>query len=396
MSRGVRLPPYARHASGQAKVRIAGKDFYLGRYEKPESRERYERLLAEWVAQGTPRPWSGPCRVGAGASLESTAIAELMLRYLTFAEGHYRKDGRPTSELVAVKRALAYVHRLYSRVPVTEFGPLALKACREAMVADGLARNTVNSYVGRIRRMFRWGTENELSPVGVFQALGTVSGLQRGRTEAHETEPVLPVEPSRVEAVLPLVSRQVRAMIELQLATGMRPGEVVQMRPCDFSTTGDVWRYRPASHKTQHHGKGRVVLLGPRAQTVIREFLKGDLVRPLFSPAEAEQERLAAIHAAAVTPRRATVLRKPEEARRAFGAAYTVASYRRAITRACIEVGVKPWHPNQLRHNAATAIRSEYGIEATRVILGHSSVETSEIYAERDEARAAEVMRRIG
>src|SRR5688572_9949367 len=154
MSRGVRLPPYARHASGQAKVRIAGKDFYLGRHKSPESREHYDRLCAEWVAQGMPRPWSGPCRVGSGAVGDSTTVAELMLRYLKFAEGHYRKDGKPTSELVAVKRATSYVYHLYSRVPVSEFGPLALKACREAMVGDKLARPTVNSYVGRIRRMF--------------------------------------------------------------------------------------------------------------------------------------------------------------------------------------------------------------------------------------------------
>ena len=71
------------------------------------------------------------------------------------------------------------------------FGPLGLKACRDAMVHDGLARNTVNSYVGRVRRMFRWGTENELVPVQIYQALTTVTGLQKGRTEAKETRPAV-------------------------------------------------------------------------------------------------------------------------------------------------------------------------------------------------------------
>ena len=54
------------------------------------------------------------------------------------------------------------------------------------------------------------------------------------------------------------------------------------------------------------------------------------------------------------------------------------------------------WHPNQLRHTAATAIRREHGIEAARVILGHSKLTTTEIYAEADQVKAAEVMARIG
>ena len=68
-----------------------------------------------------------------------------------------------------------------------------------------------------------------------------------------------------VKAVQPLVSRQVWAMIELQGLTGMRPGEVVLMRTSDLEMTGDVWTYTPHRHKTEHHGKKREVLLGPRA-----------------------------------------------------------------------------------------------------------------------------------
>jgi integrase len=395
MSRGVRLPPYARHASGQAKVRIAGKDFYLGPHGTPESRERYERVVAEWVAQGTPRPWSGPCRAAPSAG-GGSSIAELMLRYLRFVPEQYQKDGHPTSEVVAVNRALTYVHRLYSRVPVGEFGPLALKACREAMVSDKLARTTVNGYVGRIRRMIRWGTENELVPAGIYQALMAVAGLRRGRTEAREPTPIRPVEAWCVEMVLPNVSRQVAAMIELQLLTGMRPGEVIQMRTCDLSVSEDVWRYRPASHKTEHHGKGRVVLIGPRAQEVVRPFLRRELQRPLFSPRDAEEERVGALREAASHPRQPSALVEKQDRFAELGDAYTVGAYRRAIRRACDALAVVPWHPHQLRHNAATAIRSAYGIESARVVLGHASVETSEIYAERDEERAAEIMRKIG
>ena len=54
------------------------------------------------------------------------------------------------------------------------------------------------------------------------------------------------------------------------------------------------------------------------------------------------------------------------------------------------------WHPNRLRHLAATVIRRAYGIEAARAILGHSRLATTEVYAEIDRAKAAEVMTKIG
>ena len=33
-------------------------------------------------------------------------------------------------------------------------------------------------------------------------------------------------------------------MIQVQLLTGMRPGEVVLMRGCDLNIANDVWEYR--------------------------------------------------------------------------------------------------------------------------------------------------------
>ena len=54
------------------------------------------------------------------------------------------------------------------------------------------------------------------------------------------------------------------------------------------------------------------------------------------------------------------------------------------------------WSPNRLRHSAATHLRKQFGIEAARVVLGHSSAGVTEIYAEQDLQRAAEIMGRVG
>lgn len=68
-------------------------------------------------------------------------------------------------------------------------------------------------------------------PETTHRALMTVRGLEKGRTEARETEPVKPVADAVVDVTLPYVLPPVRAMIQVQRLTAMRPGEVCLMRP---------------------------------------------------------------------------------------------------------------------------------------------------------------------
>ena len=54
------------------------------------------------------------------------------------------------------------------------------------------------------------------------------------------------------------------------------------------------------------------------------------------------------------------------------------------------------WHPHQLRHNYATDVRRQFGLEAAQILLGHSKADVTQIYAERDMTRAATVAEKIG
>jgi integrase len=87
---------------------------------------------------------------------------------------------------------------------------------------------------------------------------------------------------------------------------------------------------------------------------------------------------------------------------------YDTASYRHAITRAVDALNaerlheepaaakIDDWSPNQLRHTAATEIRKKFGLEAAQVVLGHSTADITQVYAERNQKLAAEVIRQIG
>lgn len=172
----------------------------------------------------------------------------------------------------------------------------------------------------------------------ILQALQAVAPLKRGRCEAREAPEVKPVPQDRIDAVLSHTSRQVGTMIRLQLLTAMRPGEVTIMRGSDLDTTGRIWVYRPASHKTEHHSHERLIYLGPRAQDVLRPFLKTDLQAYLFSPAEAEASRREARRTARTTP--LSCGNRPGSNRRAHpkkkaGERYTTNTYRDAVRRAC-------------------------------------------------------------
>jgi len=419
-----RTPKYRLHkGSGQALVQINGERIYLGKYGTEESKEKYRRHVAEFLAGGIKPKADAQ---GSPRLASTIKVKEMILAFWQRAKRRYVKNGQPTSEIHSFRTALRPVRHLYGGEPVTSFGPLALVACRQKLIEAGICRKRINQHVGRIRSVFKWGVAREMVPETVWRALCAVEGLRMG--EAPETEPVKPVPEDRIVAIQPHVTPQVWAMMNLQLWSGCRPGEACVMRTIDINTQGAIWEYRPHSHKGQHHQKERVVYLGPHAQEVIRPWLKTDLHAYVFSPREARDWHQAQRAANRKTPKqfRSQPYVRKTTPKRAPGKRHTNHAYAHAIQRGCELAFSTPmelrriskqldaaervrlvrlaaewrnancWHPNQLRHNAATRIRAAYGIEEARILLGHSSVVTSELYAEIDREKAKEMMAKMG
>jgi hypothetical protein len=92
--RPYRTPSYRLHKpSGRAVVTIDGRDYYLGVHGSNESRAEYDRIIAEWLANGR-RVSKAPVQAASDLS-----VNELLLAYLEFAEGYYRKRGVMTGRL---------------------------------------------------------------------------------------------------------------------------------------------------------------------------------------------------------------------------------------------------------------------------------------------------------
>jgi integrase len=410
-------------SSGKAVVTLSGQDFYCGTFGSKTALAEYDRQVAEWLArQRRPlQPASEP--------QSDTTIVELLAAYKRYAEGYYRKHDQPTNEIKTMLAAARVLQRLYGREPVSTFGPLKLQAVQQAMIRLGWSRMYINKQIGRLIRIFAWGVSQELVRSEIVQALREVDGLRKGRTEARETAPVLPVKDTIVQATLPHLAPIVADMVRLQRLTGCRPEEAVSLRPLDVDASGPVWAYRPKSHKTEHHERQRVIFLGPQAQQVLKPYLQRPATSYCFSQAEADRSRRAEMHVRRRTPpnqgNRPGTNRRRKPAR-SPGDQYTTASYRRAIQRACDLAFAMPpalrkpaksetpeerknrlveakhwrsehtWSPNQLRHSAATEIRKQFGLEAAQVILGHAAANVTQVYAERDLQRAEQVMAIVG
>jgi integrase len=425
----------------KTKVR---RDYYLGPYDSAESRQLYFRLLAEWESSDRTLP-AHPDEESRRRENQFT-VSELALAYWKHCDSYYRSQ-----ESQCIKVVLRLLTQFFGEIPAADFGPKRLRFLRDQMIRgdqkaapprEAWSRKYINHQVKRICRMFKWASGQEMLPVTVYQQLATVEGLKRGRSEARENAAVKPVSMDRVDAIRPYVSRQVEALIDLQLLTGARGGELFKLRRVDLQVDerSGLWTYAPLEHKNAYREKPRTIIFGPRAQDIIKQFFEErPITAYLFSAAEADTERRAKLHAARKTPmscgnipgsnRKGAPQRKP-------GDHYTRASYLYAIYHACDRAFPPPehlqpgmtedskreskaamlkrltpaqrsdlqawrsshrWHPHQLRHVAGTELRRKFGLEVAQIVLGHSSAQiTDAVYAERDMGKLLEVMKQVG
>jgi integrase len=410
-----RPPKYCHHrATKQATVSLNGHRIYLGPYGSPKSHREYQRILELWHSQRdtAPPPKDNGESDKRLASVTPTTlrdkrlagspitINELALVFRRHAQEYYRKNDSVTREASLFDDVIRILRKHHATHFLDDFGPVALESLREKMIADlGWSRKHINKQVGRLIRMFKWASAKELVDPKVPLALAALSGLKKGRCSAKESPGVGCVDDSVVTATISKLPKIVGDMVKLQRLMGARPSEVCNLRPCDLDRTGDVWIYTPAEHKTEHHEKGRTIVIGPKAQQLLHPYLERTADSYCFSPAESERSRREAATQARTTPdscgNRPGTNRIAKPKRKAQDR-YSTDSYRRAIHRACEANSIAKWSPNRLRHTSATEIRRLFGLEAAQVVCGHESAEVTQVYAERDLELAKKVARELG
>ena len=402
-------PAYTRHATGQARVRIAGKDHYLGKYGSKESHEEYARLIAQASEQGTASLNTTPATI---------TIAEMSVSFLEYAATRY---GRRSGVFGNFRRTLMYLCAAVGGVKVSEFGPRRLIVVREQMigtkysqhgerlVGERRSRKSVNEYLALIKQVFRWAAQNEIIDGSQYHALLSVPNLRPGETQAVEMKRRVPARDEDVDATLPFLSPSLSTMVQIIRLTGMRVGEAVLMRPMDIDRSKTVWIFTPTKHKTERYGIQRAIRIGPRAQALIQPYLDRPTDAFLWSPLESmAARRLSGGRAKnrgqpfpdnrpGVADTNVVYMpRGPRHSGR-YGIGFNRRSIANAIANACRyaeawhhkehpdipadQTIVRPWFCHLLRHQFATNEADRSGsLKTAQIALGHTSQRMTQRY----------------
>lgn len=367
------------------------------------ARAKFSTFHAEWKARHEVR--------NPNASVET--LQAVFSDFMTAAKAYYvRRDGTPTGEAQNFKDAMTPALALYGEQSFHLFDLDALRATRAEMVKADLCVNTINARVRKIRQVIGWLVEHRKFNAAQWQSLRALKPIAVGRPvdvgngvfmTPPATDDVKPVPDADVWAVVNTVPRTVAAMIQFGFWTGARPDETCSLRQCEIDMSGKIWLYRPTQHKTLHKNKTRIVPIGPRAQQVIQSLFTLDMQAHVFRPCDAWTQRhdmrVAAYQPAdGMADYREHGSYKARAANRKGrgGDRYDARTYARTIARACKDLGIPHWSPNQLRHNAATRLRSQFDLDVAAAALGHSKADVTQIYAALDLKKAVMAMEAVG
>ncbi len=157
--------PSLRRCNGRGFVELNARRNYLGKWGEPETKQAYERAIAEWLSKGRQLPVPN-CEI---------TVVELSLEYWRHCLDYYRRpDGTHSSTLDVIKQSLRQLRLLYGDTRAADFGPNSLRAIRNVWTESDLARKTINDYCSEVKRIFKWGASHELIPATVYQSLTTV------------------------------------------------------------------------------------------------------------------------------------------------------------------------------------------------------------------------------
>jgi len=351
---------YCHHKpSNQAFVRVrtangSRKAIYLGVYGTPASRQEYERVLT--TLRTSPILASSKLPASPG----SLSVNEALLLYTRHVTAYY-----PPRSAVGHFDALRAVRLVAGDLLLREFTPKIFKIVRQSFIDAGNSRTTVNGRAGRIALFVKWCVAEELADPNLLAALKAVPGLRKGRGEAKELPPIRPPSEADLEKVIAAASPNTAALMRIQSLCGARAGELVNLRGDAIDRTGTAWKATVTEHKGEWRGKARTLYFGPQAQAVLAPLVLKAAGGFLFV--------------------------------KATGKPFRTPGYRQAVHRCCKRAGVTKFSTHAIRHFAATRIRRLLDVETAQVLLGHSDMGlTATVYAEFDEQKAFDAMRRVG
>ena len=390
----IRVPALQHHkATGQAKARWEGRDFYFGKHGSPKATLAYRRWVGALIAEGKA------VRVNSRHDDEAVTVAQITGLF----EQEWRRPGapsRPRSSRPCNGSSGLWLHPRGGirspqpgGVPRTPRRAGATRWEGDSPAATSTAPPALSGEFSSSRH-----ESGSSSPLSGRRCCPS-SGSSPATPTPRRPSPSLPSPtPSRgnVAALTPDRRRHGR----LSPRHGVPPRRSVRVDVDPDTDRGRCLDRHPQQAQTKHKEKARTIAIGPRAQRVLLKYRDRPPEAAIFSARAGETARKARACASRgqrpSLPPRASGTPGPPPIPVPSPIATPRASTPKPSAAACERAGVPHWSPNQLRP-PATEIRDSHGIESAAVTLGHSeALLTARVYAERNQQRAVAVARDTG
>jgi len=338
-------------------------------------------------------------------------VESLCLAYLEYAEEYN------PSHFSGIKTAVEILLKHFAGQEMEALDSRSFLFLQEMYVQHSVSRQYCNMLMGYIRAMLKWGVIRKLVPHQVYGEAKLVPALKKGKTKARENPKRQDVPDEVIDRTLPHLLPTIRDIVQVQRLAGMRPSEVLRMKPEEIDMKGfttpeglDIWLYTPGTNKNTWREKNnageyvRIIALGKPEQDIILPRLVGKAdADHIFSPKDAVLEYLALRAAKRKSKVQPSQIKRQErnakKPKRRDRDSYDKDSYNRAVKRAIILANrqlpdsekIPHWTPYQLRHAAITGITLQTGsLDIARAVAGQKTISVTQGYNHADTKIAIE------
>ncbi len=341
-------------------VRLPGEPehLYLGPHGSPEASRAYLNFITERIDSAAAVP--AEIRTRAGQSLLVIELATVHAEYLESTL--HGRTGRAIETVRSDNRtAREQLLEQHARVRVCDFSAPDLRRIRDRMLrSNRWCRRVLNAHVGRIRGIFRWGSEYGFVPSHVFAGLTSLRELPRGEPGTRDYPRSRPAPPEHVVAVIHhLEARgqiQMAGLLRFMALSGSRAAEARAGRVRDLdrvARTLTIWQ-----HKTVRKTGEPLVfpLTDDHLAAIDRALLarggSADFDAPLFASSR--------------------------------GGPYSAKAVNQAVSTACERLRLPRFTPHQIRKTAAIAVWRAAGPDIAIATGGWSGKDMAEHYTRAD------------
>lgn len=338
----MRIPRMLKHKrTGWAFVvdpRTA-KQVMLGHHGTSEANDRYREWVQAYCRSMKAEPPLDP--------LCPKTVGGILSAWLDSCHDLYRRaDGKVTGEYSVCKQSVKNFVDYQDRLPGT-MNEADMIAVRDKLVAAGLSRKTIHEYLNRFLRAMSWAAKRKWVTLETIQSLKNYERLRIG--QAAPAKIVEAIEPLHLFKIYKNLPARWKPVFAWHLFTAQRVETALSVCVEEIDQKQKPWRYTPKQHKGTWRGQKLEILIGPRARSVLEKVLKKVKTGYLF-------------------PGRSMVKGKAYKGPRQH------AGYRDVLETLCRKLDMPHYTPRQIRHSAATWLRS-HGVDEGIVgaIMGHGA-----------------------